>query len=135
MWQFLPLASWPEVYWAVELVKALDALADDLAPTSLEAMPPGDRTDAIFTGVVRAYARARGLTVTVPRQRPTARDLARAVGLGACDRRRGRGRVAATMTSATSPGRPRAGHASSACRGTGRLLRTGRGITTSSSAP
>ena len=81
MWQFLPSYVWPEVYWAIELVKALDAAAPSGA---FRAIPPGDgRTDALFAGVVRAYAQARGVEVELPvngAHRPAAaRRVARAV--------------------------------------------------------
>ena len=85
MWQFLPSYIWPQVFLAIELVKALDALVGVVGERGLRPLPVADALNGTWTGVVEEYARARGLAFEPAGPSPSAspgRRLARAARVG-----------------------------------------------------
>jgi len=83
MWQFLPSYVWPDVFWAIELVKALDSLPDLERTSCLRPHRAPGPLDALWQGVVEAFAEGRGLAVArlEPMKRPQLSLPRRVAGL------------------------------------------------------
>jgi hypothetical protein len=100
-WQFLPSYIWPQAFWAVEVVKALESLVAATGARGLAALPTDDPFDEVWRGTVHAFAGAHGLHYEPSRAhaaRPSgARRLARAAHAG-----RIRDALIAAGTSATA---------------------------------
>jgi hypothetical protein len=86
MWQFLPSYIWPQAFWAVEIVRALESLVAATEPRGLVPVPTDHPFDAVWRRTVQAFAQTHRLdyeTSQAGLARPSAaRRLARAAHAG-----------------------------------------------------